>query len=993
MSAALERLHRIVAAVVADGPLAEQERVALLRLGRGLGLGPAEVDAALERPAALAPPADPAERTAVLRALREALGPTVDAAGEALLRRVAPHLGATQVEVDALLPAPSPPLAAASPHEAGAPAVSLQPVLVAGRALLELHARGVVHGDVRPETVNQGPLLAPAEPPDPGAALRARLRTGADPEEVAWVAPEVARGGAPTPAADVYGLAAVAYQLVRGLAPLGQIDLRALSEATRAQPLGPALAQALSANPTRRPELPALLAALEAAAPALSPVSRPVEARQAAPEAAPATSLEPVLERELEPGVVAFPARVPGKAAEGKQVSAILVLVLGLGGVFVLVGAIGLAVYLGGPGLFLLLALLTGSAFGGGLLAEAHDQPRGGLALLGIGTQLLWADAAFLLNLGGLLDEPWPWALASTLVGTASVALAARRGSLALWVLTGLGGMVAAACLWAAIGPGGRAFVLAVAAGGLLYAGERTVQGKHQAAGLGLLHLGCLMLLGLAAQILDAARSLDEPSAWTLAAGGAAAITALVALRVRHPGLWAIAAIDGLIAGLCLWITLSMTQRGILAGAAAVGLVLAGEVLIARGPAGRAQGLVVTGIGALAAWGSAAHLLEGAGVFARPGPWAAAGAVITALTWALALRHRAALLALLGALDLGITALMLGEHLSPRSVHGAAIYTGLVAVAFALVAAGAHRAGGPGLGLPAAVGAGLWAWGSAGCGLGVLDRDLYGAFGTAWPLLITALAVAAAHRGPGGPYRLVAAVAAFPLVAAVPTVIAFFQHESVGHLQLAIGAGLAVIAAAFWGQREPGRQVLAILPALAPVTLAPAVLCLVHCWGEDGAALLLEALESRGLVHETRFAWLASVVGSAGVLVGLSFLLAPRAASRVPYRLLEASGLLLYFGVLTILSLARLEDWFYPGLIAGGGAAVVGLGVWQRRAVLVGSAGLALLANLWIQYFIKLRDQVPTFGLLLGFGLGLVVFGLIYERRVKQALPALRSWG
>ena len=87
-----------------------------------------------------------------------------------------------------------------------------------------------------------------------------------------------------------------------------------------------------------------------------------------------------------------------------------------------------------------------------------------------------------------------------------------------------------------------------------------------------------------------------------------------------------------------------------------------------------------------------------------------------------------------------------------------------------------------------------------------------------------------------------------------------------------------------------------------------------------------------------------------------------------------------------------MEDWFYPLVLLVGGAVVIGLGVWQRRAVLVASAALALLLNLWLQYFAKLHDRVPTFGLLLGFGVGLLAFGLLYERRVKRALPALKEW-
>lgn len=86
------------------------------------------------------------------------------------------------------------------------------------RALSELHALGVVHGDVSPGNVllrlDGRPLLA-----DLGVA-----RVAGDGDRVAWgtdgfVAPEVLDGGRAGPAADVYAVGALAWWCVTGAAP------------------------------------------------------------------------------------------------------------------------------------------------------------------------------------------------------------------------------------------------------------------------------------------------------------------------------------------------------------------------------------------------------------------------------------------------------------------------------------------------------------------------------------------------------------------------------------------------------------------------------------------------------------------------------------------------------------------------------------------------------------------------------------------------------
>jgi hypothetical protein len=85
------------------------------------------------------------------------------------------------------------------------------------QALVDVHAAGLVHGDVTPANVlfalDGRPLLS-----DLGAA---RLRGERAPAmaTVAYADPSVLAGGEPQPASDVYGLAAVCYEALTGAPP------------------------------------------------------------------------------------------------------------------------------------------------------------------------------------------------------------------------------------------------------------------------------------------------------------------------------------------------------------------------------------------------------------------------------------------------------------------------------------------------------------------------------------------------------------------------------------------------------------------------------------------------------------------------------------------------------------------------------------------------------------------------------------------------------
>ena len=84
-------------------------------------------------------------------------------------------------------------------------------------ALAHAHEHGVVHGDLSPGnivfTAEGRPVLT-----DLGVA-RVLGETAAGEVTPAYVDPTVARGGAPGPASDVFGVAAAAFHALTGVAP------------------------------------------------------------------------------------------------------------------------------------------------------------------------------------------------------------------------------------------------------------------------------------------------------------------------------------------------------------------------------------------------------------------------------------------------------------------------------------------------------------------------------------------------------------------------------------------------------------------------------------------------------------------------------------------------------------------------------------------------------------------------------------------------------
>lgn len=112
------------------------------------------------------------------------------------------------------------------------PAAAAQIAVQVADALAYLHSRGVVHGDVKPANILMPDAGGPIKLADFGVARRLaqdptiELRPGdlqtrrrailATPE---YVSPEVVAGGQPSPAADVYALGLVLFELICGRSP------------------------------------------------------------------------------------------------------------------------------------------------------------------------------------------------------------------------------------------------------------------------------------------------------------------------------------------------------------------------------------------------------------------------------------------------------------------------------------------------------------------------------------------------------------------------------------------------------------------------------------------------------------------------------------------------------------------------------------------------------------------------------------------------------
>lgn len=96
---------------------------------------------------------------------------------------------------------------------------AVQAVAQLAEAVAALHAKGTVHGAVRPAVVWARPKAKLGEAGVTRAVMRAGGSAVLGPSEQMYLAPEVKSGGAPSPASDVFGIGAVFFALVCGRTP------------------------------------------------------------------------------------------------------------------------------------------------------------------------------------------------------------------------------------------------------------------------------------------------------------------------------------------------------------------------------------------------------------------------------------------------------------------------------------------------------------------------------------------------------------------------------------------------------------------------------------------------------------------------------------------------------------------------------------------------------------------------------------------------------
>ncbi len=417
----------------------------------------------------------------------------------------------------------------------------------------------------------------------------------------------------------------------------------------------------------------------------------------------------------------------------------------------------------------------------------------------------------------------------------------------------------------------------------------------------------------------------------------------------------------------------------------------------------RRSGLTLIVLSTALLWVNVGYLLVLMDLEDSTGAWCVGSAILTAWTFLLAGRRGSSILGTLTALGFLVAAVTFGDVISTGSVLGAMTYSGMIAAAYVGLAALGHAVGGRPLGLPFAIAAAVLGWSSAITGWAVLADAVHGGgtidvfeqvAGSLWAYGLGALGLLLAWRLTG-PYRIAALLASGVIVATAPTIEALVCYESLLYLFAAVWVGLGILAASFRAPviaRSSWGQPVGVLAGLTAVVPAAGILCLINCIDRDGLELLEEAM-APGAIFESRFVYLSAVLAISGGLTALGWLFSRHAERKAGYRLLEGAGLTLFFSVVTILSLPDADqELFYAALVLLGGAAVVGLGVVSRRTVLVAVGAGGLILNLFIQYFAKL-SQVAHWGFVaVGFGLLLLALAVVYERKVKALLPAMKEW-
>jgi len=408
---------------------------------------------------------------------------------------------------------------------------------------------------------------------------------------------------------------------------------------------------------------------------------------------------------------------------------------------------------------------------------------------------------------------------------------------------------------------------------------------------------------------------------------------------------------------------------------------LAGGVAVGRrgAPLG---GAALLALGSQLIWAVGAQCIHMSDRYASAGVVAALAAAVSAPTFALALWRRSAFFGALAALDLAVFFATLGEHLKTGSVMGPCFYGLAVAGGYALLAMIAAWRDAKPAAWPLSLGATAAAAASAIAGLVVLDShwETHGLAGAAWPFAVAAAAALLLRAS--SPVGGMAAFTAGSIVVLAPTAEALLRETvpfTLGAVAVGALALLAVLLRPELRARDDARAE-AVLAALFGVLAAPCVRALQAIDDSHGHPWL-------DLHGE---AWAVVAATSAGLLA-LSYAVTRR-VGRARYRLLDVAALGQIYGLLTLQVLTT-RDELAPAMVAlASSGALLALGWKTRRAAPLVLSAVALIVHLWIQYFVRLLGVFPLSVRLVGFGVGLLVGGVLYEQQVRHRLARLRDW-
>jgi hypothetical protein len=412
-------------------------------------------------------------------------------------------------------------------------AAALDALARVASVIASLHAAETFHGDLGADAIRllgedhgEVAILVSTRRPSAGALLGARLRAGAPPALAAFSAPEVVTGYEATAASDVFALSALAYEIITGRAPLGQIDFDEARQGPFAR-LAPVVERGLAASPAQRPPAIALAGALREAAAVARGIEEPAQAGpyRSSPEArAPAPRAK-------------SPAEASARKQQAASMSGILVVLLAVGGLFVFTGAVWLVGMtwsaLEGPGRFLLLLALTSGVLVAGPALGRKGYPRSGRALLVLGVELLWADGAYLLDMAGKLERASAWSLLAAGMTALAFVLAGALDSLLLGALAAAHFALFAGVLGASLGDGSPtgpapyALAVALTCSALAFMGHRW---RRERLGAPFAVLAVILALGSALAgfpLLGKADYLAFGTAWPYAVVAVAAVAAL----------------------------------------------------------------------------------------------------------------------------------------------------------------------------------------------------------------------------------------------------------------------------------------------------------------------------------------------------------------------------------------------------------------------------------------------------------------------------------